>query len=185
MEMQLDSISNINENISYLENMDTLNVLQNFLNALGTPIKKEDFIQELESYNQSKIKELSNLFNQYTKNITRNKINDCVTYITVRVKKTNSDGTIDVFKPNENSDLNCWENIPNPTIFKYLIEGDEVVLGCTRRNQKSNCWVEYAKLDQEEFLKKTIFYDINKVFDIGDNISLLKKWIVQIGGGES
>jgi len=180
MAMQLESTFNSNLEIFQFENMDTLTVLKKILEGLGTPIKKEDFKKELESYNQSKINELGNVFNEHTKKITRSKINDCVVYISAKVKKTNSDGTIDVFKPHEDGDLNCWENIPNPTIYRYLDEGDEVVLGCTKRSQKSNCWVEFAKLNQEDFQKKTIFYDINKIFDINDNILLLEKWIKKI-----
>lgn len=166
--------------ISKFDKIDTLSVLENVLNSFGTPVTREDFKKELNDYNELKINEVSKIMNNHVKNITKDEIEDCHTNIIAKVIKTNKNGTIDVIKPYDTDANNSWTNIPNPTIYRYLENGDEVVLSYYKKKQKSNCWVEFIKLSETDFEKKTIFKDINKIFDISDNILLLKKWIEKI-----
>ena len=162
------------------KNMDTTSFLREILSDLGEPISKEEFIEELNKFDENKIYEISKLFNNHVRNITHNKINDCKTYIVAMVSIINSNGTINVVRPFDTDLKNNWTEIPNPTIFRYLEEGDEVILGCTKRGQKSNCWVEFANIKPELISKKTILKDINKIFDINKNVILLEKWMSKI-----
>ena len=177
--MSSESMSN---NISQIlskeyKDMDAPSFLKELLSDLGEPISKEEFVEELNKFDENKIYEINKKFYNHVRKITHKKISDCKNYIIVKVSKMNDNGTINVVKPFDIDLKNNWTEIPNPTIFRYLEEGDEVVLGCTKREQKSNCWVEFANISPDEILEKTILKDINKIFDINDNVILLEKWM--------
>ena len=62
--------------------------------------------------------------------------------------------------------------------FRYHLKaGDEVLLRCIQQNQKSNMWVVSAKVSYEDFEDRTIFSNINAIFNLNENIKLLKKWM--------
>ena len=97
--------------------------------------------------------------------------------IVAKVVSVNEDGTINVVKPYDTNINHSWTNIPNPTIYTNLKSGDEVLLRCIQQNQKSNMWVVSAKVSYEDFEDRTIFSNINAIFNLNENIKLLKKWM--------
>lgn len=175
--MQLDYQNNTNQQIALSPEENVVDLLKKFLNELGEPISKDDFTKELESYNQYKIQNTANNFVDICKNVVTDDFNKTVIDIVAKVVSVNDDGTINVVKPYDTDINHSWTNIPNPTIYTNLKAGDEVLLRCIQKNQKSNMWVVSAKISYENFEDRTIFSNINAIFDLSSNIQLLKKWM--------
>lgn len=156
---------------------ETLSVLFN----LGYKEKNnDDFIVEILGENTDEISNLAQNFNKRIHSLAKEEV-DIAAPITMIVTRVHPDSTLDLKKP-EGIDLpeylknSPWTNVKNPTIFQHLEEGDEVLVGHYSNGNKSNCWVMFAKLSEEEFRKKTIYKEIDKVYDLNDNVTLLKKW---------
>lgn len=161
-------------------NMELLEILKEIISSFGTPVSKNDFKKELENIKKINTDKIAQLLNEHIEKIITNEAKEIKQYIFAEVIKINSNGTIDV-KKTEDIDFNhSWTEIPNPTIFKYLEKGDRVLIGCSKRNQKSSCWVEFADILPSQINQKTILKDINKIFDLSSNIELLKYWIEEI-----
>lgn len=173
--MQLDYL-----NEEEFNNMDFLEVLKQIITSFGTPVNKNDFKKELENINRINVDKIGDLLKEHIEKIINDETKEVKQYIFTEVIKTNSNGTIDVKKPEDMDFNHSWTEIPNPTIFKYLEQGDRVLLGCSQKNQKSNCWVAFADISSNQMNKKTILKDINKIFDLSSNIELLRYWINEI-----
>ena len=168
--------------ISELQNKKLLNIdiLNDFLLASGEKVDYEMFKELLNEQDNESYKSIALKFNNEIRTITRDEYNKVASPITARITKVHPDGYIDVQKPTD-KEGNCWTRIPNPTIFRYLDVGDEVVLGYYKGEQKSNCWVMFAKLTPVEFKKKTIYKDIENLKIINNNTQLLQKWLKDLG----
>ena len=175
--MQLDYQNNINQNIVTSSEETILDLLKKVINGLGEPISKDDFEKQLESYDQYKIKNTADNFVNICKGIISNNLKEMIVDIVAKVVSVNEDGTINVVKPYDTDINHSWTNIPNPTIYTNLKSGDEVLLRCIQQNQKSNMWVVSAKVSYEDFEDRTIFSNINAIFNLNENIKLLKKWM--------
>lgn len=162
------------------EKMDVKEILKDILGQFGTSISKEDFKKELENINKIDVNKIGELLKDHIETIINDGMVEIKQYIFTEVVKTNKNGTIDVKKPKDIDLDYSWTEIPNPTIFRYLKKGDRVLLGCSKRNQKSSCWVEFADISSKEISQKTILKDINKIFDLSSNIDLLQYWIEKI-----
>ena len=174
------SIRNENNNIQNKNIADTTTEeILNSLLSLGYQEKEEgDFIVEILGEENEEIKEIANQLNGQIRTISNNELKKIASPITMRVASVNDDGSINVNKPTDKHSIdNCWTSIPNPTIFQYLEVGDEVMLGYYEGEQKSNCWVMFAKVSNTEMDKKSIYKDINKLYTINDNTNILKRWM--------
>jgi len=170
-------------------NPNTGDLLGNILKVLfdlGYQEKDEsEFIYECLGENTAEIQALAEEFNKRIHSIADMEVKDIATPITMEVVSRNEDYTLNLKKP-ENVELPThlqnqpWTSVKNPTIFKYLEKGDEVLVGHYSNGNKSNCWVMFAKVSGEDFNKKTIYKDINKMYELNDNTLLLKKWIEQL-----
>ena len=160
----------------------TTEEILNSLLTLGYQEKGEgDFIVEVLGQETDEIKEIANQLNSQIRNISSSEFKKVASPIIMQVVSVNSDGTINVNKPSDKqSKNNCWTSIPNPTIFQYLEAGDEVMLGYYEGEQKSNCWVMFAKMSGDDINKKSVYKDIEKLYTISDNTELLKKWMHEV-----
>ena len=150
--------------------------------SMGYQEKSEgDFLVEVLGDENEAIKEIANQLNGQIRNISSDEIKRIASPITMKITSINSDGTINVNKPSENNNQeHCWTHIPNPTIFQHLDIGDEVLLGYYEGEQKSNCWVMFAKVSGSNIEQKSIYKDINELYKIADNTELLKGLLYKI-----
>lgn len=162
---------------------DLLGNVLKVLYELGYQEKDEsEFICECLGENTVEIQLLAEEFNKRIHSIAEAEVKDIATPITMEVVGVNEDYTLNLKKP-ETSELPThlrnftWTSVKNPTIFRYLEPGDEVLVGHYSNGNKSNCWVMFAKVSNEDYKKKTIYKDINKLYDLNDNTLLLKKWL--------
>lgn len=162
------------------ENLLPLDVLKSLLSSQGEAVDYETFKKEIEKQDNEESKDIANKLNYQIRTITTDEYKKNSAPITTRVTKVYSDGYVDVQKPLDREG-NCWTHIPNHTIFRYLEPGDEVVLGYYNGEQKSNCWVNFAKLSQSDFKKKTIYRDIENLKIIHNNTKFLEKWLKHLG----
>ena len=176
--MSIQKESNQRVQTNQVVDKETEEILNSLLN-LGYQEKGEgDFIVEVLGQETEEIKEIANQLNGQIRSISSTEFKKIASPITMRVVSVNSDGTINVNKPSDKqSKDNCWTQIPNPTIFQYLEAGDEVMLGYYEGEQKSNCWVMFAKVSNTEMDKKSIYKDINKLYTINNNTKILKRWM--------
>ena len=157
-----------------------VDILNEFLLATGEVISSDIFKQIMEEQDNEEYKKVALKFNNQVKSLTRDEYKKIAAPITARVTKVYPDGCIDVQRPQDKGG-HCWTHIPNFTIFRYLEVGDEVVLGYYNGEQKSNCWVMFAKLSPSEFKKKTIYKDIENLKIIHNNTKFLERWLKELG----
>ena len=179
----MTSESQNNQNYGqFFNNEKILNVdiLSEFLLATGEAISSETFKKIMEEQDNEEYKNIALKFNDQVKSLTKDEYKKIAAPITARVTKVYSDGCVDVQRP-QDKEGHCWTHIPNSTIFRYLEVGDEVVLGYYNGEQKSNCWVMFAKLSPSEFKRKTIYRDIENLKIIHNNTKFLEKWLQHLG----
>lgn len=143
-----------------------------------------EFIQEVLGENTEEIRDVAKDLNKLIDKISTDKIKKIATPIIMEVANVNSDNTLDLIKPSdetffENFSDCSWTKVKNPTIFKYLEKGDRVLVGHNDESC-SSCWVMFALISGDEYNKKTIYKDFEKIYDINDNTNKLKKWVETI-----
>ena len=162
------------------ENLLPVEILETLLSSQGEIVDYETFKKEIDKQDNEASKEIANKLNHQIRTITNEEYKKTSAPITARVTKVYPDGYIDVQRPLD-KEGNCWTRIPNNTIFRYLKPGDEVVLGYYNGEQKSNCWVMFAKLSHSDFKNKTIYKDIENLKIIHNNTKFLEKWLKHLG----
>lgn len=176
--MSIQNEQNNNRPIISFQDETTQEILNSLLKIGYQEKGEDDFMIEILGEQTEEIKEIAMQLNNQIRDISTNEFKRIAAPITMRVVSVNSDGSINVNKPTDKtSKSNCWTSIPNPTIFQYLESGDEVLLGYYEGEQKSNCWVMFAKIANGEMNKKSVYKDINKMYKINDNSKLLRGWL--------
>ena len=168
------------EQIFNIKNLLPVDILKTLLSSQGEAVDYETFKKENDKQNNEEFKEIANNLNLQIRTTTDEEYKKTSAPITARVTKVYSDGYIDVQRPLD-KEGNCWTRIPNNTIFRYLKPGDEVVLGYYNGEQKSNCWVMFAKLNRSDLKNKTIYKDIENLKIIHNNTKFLEKWLKHLG----
>lgn len=168
------------EQIFSAENLLPVDILKSLLSSQGEVVDYETFKKEIENQDNEEAKEIANKLNYQIRTITNEGYKKTSAPITARVTKVYPDGCVDVQRPMDREG-DCWTHIPNNTIFRYLDIGDEVVLGYYNGEQKSNCWVMFAKLSRSDFKKKTIYKDVENLKIIHNNTKFLEKWLKHLG----
>ena len=179
MSIQNEQITNSNNRQTITSQDETTQEILTSLLKIGYQEKGEDdFMIEILGEQTEEIKEIAMQLNNQIRDISTNEFKRIAAPITMTIVSKNNDGSINVNKPTDKTSKgNCWTSIPNPTIFQHLEVGDEVMLGYYEGEQKSNCWVMFAKVSNTEMDKKSIYKDINKLYTINDNTKILKRWI--------
>ena len=178
MSIQNEQNNNTNRQVINAQDVATQEILNSLLKIGYQEKGEDDFMIEILGEQTEEIKEIAMQLNNQIRDISTNEFKRIAAPITMRVVSVNSDGSINVNKPTDKtSKSNCWTNIPNPTIFQYLESGDEVLLGYYEGEQKSNCWVMFAKVSNGEMNKKSVYKDIDKMYKINDNSKLLRGWL--------
>lgn len=182
MSIQNEQITNTNNSQTITSQDETTQEILTSLLKIGYQEKGEDdFMIEILGEQTEEIKEIAMQLNNQIRDISTNEFKRIAAPITMTIVSKNSDGSINVNKPTDKtSKSNCWTSIPNPTIFQYLEAGDEVMLGYYEGEQKSNCWVMFAKVSSTEMNKKSIYKDIDKMYTINNNSKLLKEWLHRV-----
>ena len=168
------------QNIFNNQNLSHMDILKEVLAQQGEATDYETFHKIMDEQENEECKEVASKFNEQIRGITREEYKKSAAPITARVTKVYFDGCVDVQKIMDGKG-DVWTHIPNSTIFRYLEAGDEVVLGYYNGEQKSNCWVMFAKLSPSEFRKKTIYKDIDNLKIIHNNTKFLEKWLKHLG----
>ena len=159
----------------------TADILKVFFELGYDEVDNSGFIQEILGEETNEIIELAKEFNERIHSIANYEVKDIATPIVMEVVSVNDDFTVNLIKPQNTTIPDSlkdqpWTNIKNPTIFKYLEKGDKVLVG-HNEGSVSSCWVMFAMINGDDFNKKTIYRDINKMYEINDNTLILKKWL--------
>lgn len=179
MILEFQNNQNYEQMFNY-ENASCVDILEYLLPPHAESVDYETFKKEVERQDHEESKKIAIQLNSQIRTITNEEYKKTSAPITARVTKVYPDGCIDVQRPMDREG-DCWTYIPNNTIFRYLDVGDEVVLGYYNGEQKSNCWVMFAKLNASDFKRKTIYKDIENLKIIHNNTKFLEKWLKYLG----
>lgn len=162
----------------------TTDILRVFFELGYNEVDDSEFIQEILGDETDEIMKLAKEFNERIHSIANYEVKDIATPIVMEVVSVNDDYTVNLIKHRDTTIPDSlkdqpWTNIKNPTIFKYLEKGDRVLVG-HNEGSISSCWIMFAMIDGKDFNKKTIYRDIDKMYEINDNTLLLKEWLEKI-----